>query len=112
MLRHNYGPDHWTLPGGGLKRGEDMETAARRELKEEVGILAQRLQLVTVIEEEISGSPHSCHLYAVTCNQQPSPDRREIAEARFFSPHSLPAPIGSHAHARLLKWREWRQRNI
>lgn len=27
----------WTLPGGGLEEGEDPETAARREVKEETG---------------------------------------------------------------------------
>ena len=109
MLRHHYGPQNWSLPGGGVKRGEDAEAAALRELKEEVGIDAEKLRLVEVIEDEVSGSPHSCHLYTVTCDQHPAADNREIAEAKFFPAHSLPEPMSSQARARLHAWREWRQ---
>lgn len=33
----SYGPNHWNMPGGGIDEGEDVKTAIKRELKEELG---------------------------------------------------------------------------
>jgi len=41
--RFPLGQYSWELPEGGVPPGEDMEAAARRELKEETGITANRL---------------------------------------------------------------------
>lgn len=108
LLRHSYGPDEWHLPGGGLKRGEASEAAARRELIEELGLDRGRLKPLGEVHGEISGSPLTVHLFALAVDQQPVPDRREVVEARFFPLHSLPHPLGRTTDLLLSAWRERR----
>jgi len=105
LLRHSYGPDVWGLPGGGINRGEEPEAAARREVREELGIELARLEPIGTLEEVLSGSPHTAHLFAAICNQHPRPDGREVVEARFFPSHSLPEPLGRTTRARIAAWK-------
>lgn len=105
LLKHSYGPDVWGLPGGGLNRGEDPLEAARREVREELGIELARIEAFATLEEVLSGSPHTAHLFAATCDQHPQPDGREVVLARFFPSHSLPEPLGKTTRARIAAWR-------
>jgi ADP-ribose pyrophosphatase YjhB (NUDIX family) len=105
LLKHSYGPNVWGLPGGGLKSGEDPAQAALREVREELGVTLAKLTPVAVIAEEISGAPHTAHLFTAVCDQQPKPDQREITEARFFPSHSLPEPLGPITRVRIEAWR-------
>ena len=38
--------DAWQMPQGGIDKGEDAETAARRELGEETGIASDKVELI------------------------------------------------------------------
>jgi len=105
LLRHSYGPKVWGLPGGGLNPGEDPLAAARREVREELGIELSWIEKFATLEEEISRSPHTAHLFTAVCDQRPKPDLREITEARFFPSHSLPEPLGRITRARIDAWR-------
>jgi 8-oxo-dGTP pyrophosphatase MutT (NUDIX family) len=105
LLKHSYGPDVWSLPGGGLGRGEDPLAAARREVREELGITLARIEPIGTLEEVLSGSPHTAHLFAGVCDACPQPDGREVIEARFFPSHSLPEPLGRTTRARIAVWR-------
>lgn len=107
LMRHSYGPNGWHLPGGGISRRETPQDAAVRELREETGCRAEGVRAVGTLDEVISGSPHTAHLFGCFTNDQPVPDGREVVEARFFPLHSLPEPLGERTRARLEAWREF-----
>lgn len=105
LLRHSYGPAVWAIPGGGLARGEDPLEAARREVREELGVELARIEPVGTLEEVLSGCPHTAHIFTGVCDRQPRPDQREVTEARFFPSHSLPEPLGRTTRTRIAVWR-------
>ena len=105
LLKHSYGPRVWALPGGGLERGEDPEECARREVQEELGVTLGALTPLDSLEEQLSGSPHTAHLFTALCTQRPVPDGREVVEARFFPSHSLPEPLGHTTRRRIEAWK-------
>ena len=105
LLRHSYGPPVWSLPGGGIGRGEDPMVAARREVREELALELAGLTCFAVLEEELSGAPHTAHLFEAVSQGMPQVDRREVVEARFFAPDALPADVGAPTARRLALWR-------
>lgn len=104
LVRHSYGPKGWYFPGGGIRRNETPEDAARRELAEETGCGIEGLRLVGTMDEPLSGSPHTAHIFEGLVDDMPQADGREIVEARFFPTHSLPAPLSPRTVARLKLW--------
>lgn len=106
LVRHSYGPRVWSLPGGGLKRGEDPAMAARRELGEELGATLDALDLIDSRTGEISGAPHTDHLFTARLIGPVRPDGREIVEARLFARDALPDDIGWRHRERIGIWME------
>lgn len=104
LLQHSYGPKAWGLPGGGMSAGEDPEDCARRELREEVGLEAEKLEKLGVLNETLSGSPHTSYVFTTQVSQAPKPDGREILEARFFPEDALPELLTRNVPKRLAMW--------
>ncbi len=105
LVRLSYGAAAWSFPAGGIRRGEEPEHAARRELLEETGCEAHAMTLLGVQEETSFGAPNRVHVFATRICDVPAPDRREVLEARLFPPHSLPEPLSPRTRKRLELWR-------
>lgn len=91
LVKISYAHKSWTIPGGGMKRGESAEEAALREIQEEADI---NLTGVTKIGEYKSNLYHTkdtvyC-FYAETSSDYLEPDGVEILEAKWFSRDELP----------------------
>ncbi len=92
LIKHTY-KEGWHLPGGGFKRGETVEQAARREAYEETGAEVKSLELVGIFTNmDDKDSAHNILFASNDFEVTGRPDA-EIAEARFFSLDDLPGDL-------------------
>jgi ADP-ribose pyrophosphatase len=64
QYRYVFGEAHrWEIPTGGLLPNEDAEAGALRELQEEIGYTARRLEWVSTFYSSKSVCEEVCHLY-------------------------------------------------
>lgn len=106
LILHTY-LDGWYLPGGGVDRGESYDRALARELHEEIGIDAFRIERVLgVYHDTITLKDDHVVAYVVRTDTQEPPlksaDPFEIQEARWFALDSLPKDL-SPATARRIE---------
>ncbi len=87
QYRYVFGENHrWEMPTGGVKTGETAEDAARRELQEEIGYTAGRLEWVSTYYTSKSICHEIAHLYLGYDLRQSSlsPDETEFFEVAVF----------------------------
>jgi 8-oxo-dGTP pyrophosphatase MutT (NUDIX family) len=101
LVRHSYGPPVWLLPGGGIDRGETAESAAIREIGEELGCGLTDLTAIDVGEERIAGSHETRHVFAARLVGEPVPDMREIVAVAFVDPEDLPERCGRRSRQQI-----------
>ena len=77
----------WSLPGGFVRFGESPEEGLRREIEEELGVVACTLEGEGVRVRAKLGRGSCLHwimiFYSVALEGDPAPNPDEIAEARF-----------------------------
>lgn len=88
QYRYVFGESHrWEMPTGGIKPNETNEDAAQRELQEEVGYTAERLEWVSTFYSSKSVCYEILHLYIghnLTRAALP-PDETEFLETGVFA---------------------------
>lgn len=100
MVRHSYGGRGWEVPGGARGRNEAPDAAAMREFREELGCEIEGLRHLGQVLLPFHGTTNAVDVFTGLVIGIPRVDRREIVEARFFSPEDLRARGG--AKTRLL----------
>lgn len=105
----------WGYAGGSVELDEVVEDAARRELYEETGLIAQKLELFGVFSgkdthyvypngDEVSNVDivYLCRSYSGELKKQDS----EVEELRFFPADALPETLSPPIRTALLRWAE------
>ena len=92
LLDHVFRPDSgWGIPGGFLTKGEQPEAALRRELKEEIGIEVEAVELLFA---RTLPRPRQIEIYfRARAIGRPEPCSFEIRSAGWFSIDDLPSEL-------------------
>ena len=110
----------WAIHGGGVEMGEKVEDAARRELREETGLTANKLELVGVFSGEnmMYTYPNGDKVYIVAINYvccdfsgELLPETDETSELKWFDIDDLPKDINPPDTEPLNAFVEYIQRN-
>jgi ADP-ribose pyrophosphatase len=95
QYRYVAGRHTWEMPTGGVAPGEPIQEAAQRELAEESGYRAGRLEPVSVYHASKSVMDETAHLFLAfdlaRATDPPTPDETESFEVR---PHRFQKVLG------------------
>lgn len=89
------GEGTWTMPGGKIDFGETFLEAARREVKEETGLIADNLKLIS-LTDDMTDKAHFVTIGLLCDNFSGEPqilEPEEITEWRWFPLDNPPTPM-------------------
>lgn len=109
LVKSWFGRQHWSLPGGGIERGEAAEAAACRELHEEVGVVVHAADIAHLLTLRVPEIPFDYVVFARRLTG-PKPtlrrDPREILDAKWWPVDSLPTPVSPAVMTALAAWQK------
>lgn len=103
LVRHVY-QGGWFMPGGGMKRRETIEQAARRECFEEVGVKLHKIELFGIFFNYTEWKSNHIALFLSEDFTITDKKDSEIAEKRFFPLDDLPESLGKGHRRRLQEY--------
>jgi 8-oxo-dGTP pyrophosphatase MutT (NUDIX family) len=103
LVKHTY-QSGWYLPGGGVRRGETLEEAARREAAEEIGATLGKLRLLGVYTNFYEHK--SDHVAVFACDDFTLTGRTdaEIERFDFFGLDDLPDGVSPGSRRRIQEY--------
>jgi 8-oxo-dGTP pyrophosphatase MutT (NUDIX family) len=107
LVKHTY-HRRWYLPGGGVKRGETIEQAARREAAEEIGAQLGSLSLLGVYTSLYEHKSDHVIVFCCTEFTLTGETDAEIAEFGFFEFDDLPLDTSPGTRRRIEEYVNWK----
>jgi ADP-ribose pyrophosphatase YjhB (NUDIX family) len=96
LLRRNNSPakDEWWFPGGRIRKGESLEEALRREIKEETGLEISEYKLINVYSRVFPERHDITIVYLCKCKEDKIALNDEHSEYTLFNS----VPNGLHPY--------------
>ena len=104
LLKHVY-ENGWYFPGGGVKRGETLEKAIKREVKEEVSGKVNKMELFGVYTNLIEGKTDHISVFVSSDFKIGISDSSEIATVKEFNINKLPTNITPGTRRRIEEYK-------
>lgn len=102
LVKHTYS-NQWFLSGGGLKKGETLEQAIKRELDEELGVKLKNLHLFGAYHNFFEGKKDYIIVFQSDDFSLPNKTDIEIETYAFFDINHLPEETSAGTRKRILE---------
>jgi ADP-ribose pyrophosphatase YjhB (NUDIX family) len=109
LVKHTY-RGGWHLPGGGVHRGEDLDTAVHREADEELGATIHDMRMLGMYSNRIDYKNGYIMTVVSQAFEIGQPKDGEIAEFGFFPFDDLPLDTTEGVTNRIAEYRALEKR--